>query len=298
MLKRTIVIENPCKITISKCQLCIESSTGATAGSVPVEDLGCVVIENQQALITIPAVNELLLNNVNIVICDRKGMPSGMIHTLDGNTLQGERCRIQLNATLPAKKSIWKQIVEAKITNQALVLEKIGKHSGILHHYSREVKSDDATNREGIAANVYWRELFGSGFIRDRFGTPPNNLLNYGYSILRSATARAIASSGLLPAIGIHHRNRYNAFPLADDIMEPFRPWIDITVFRLFATEHFELDKESKQKLINILYADTEVNGKRHPLTIALSILCTSIISVMEGSCSKIRSPRFIDLEL
>lgn len=293
MLKRSIAITTPCKLNIRNSQLIITSSTG-DINSVPVEDLAHIIIENQRAQITIPALNCLAENNVCVTLCDKKALPSSIITPLNGNSLQGERHRIQLNASIPAKKAAWKQIIESKIRNQALLLQKIGKDSLILKPYYQNVKSGDSDNREGVAAAIYWKQLLGKQFVRDPKGEFPNDLLNYGYTILRAATARAIIASGLLPSVGIHHKNRYNHMPLADDIMEPFRPWVDMTVIELIDNGTTSLDRHAKNQLIQVIYSDTEVNNHNHPLSISLSMLCTSILSMMDGKTSTLSLPKLI----
>lgn len=293
MLKRSIAITSPCKINIRNSQLIITSSTG-NINSVPVEDLAHIIIENQQTQISIPALNFLAENNVCVTLCDNKALPSSIITPINGNSLQGERHRIQLNASIPTKKAAWKQIIESKIRNQALLLQKIGKDGSILKPYYQNVKSGDSDNREGVAAAVYWKQLLGQHFIRDPKGEFPNTLLNYGYTILRAATARAIIASGLMPSLGIHHKNRYNHMPLADDIMEPFRPWVDMTVIELINNSTTSLDRNAKNQLIQVIYSDTEVNNHNHPLSIALSMLCTSILSMMDGKTSTLSLPKLI----
>lgn len=283
MLKRTIVISSPVSISLRYGQLILtQNDKDSPASSVPIEDLATVIIENPQAGVSIPALNELARSNVGVVICD-KGLPSLMLNVLDSNTLQGQRYRLQLEASLPSKKSIWQQLIIAKIRNQSELLTSLGKDGNCLRPYYKNVKSDDSDNREGVAARLYWSTLFDHNFLRERSGPPPNNLLNYGYTILRAATARAIVGAGMLPALGIHHRNRTNAFPLADDLMEPFRPFVDRIVYGLYVNEQFELDRTNKTKLINILYADTKVGDKLHPLSIALEMLCTSALKVLSG---------------
>lgn len=153
----------------------------------------------------------------------------------------------------PLKKGLWKQIVETKIRNQAALLRKLGYDGDKLKPCYMNVKSADADNREGIAARIYWSELFGAEFYRSREGSPPNNLLNYGYTILRAAVARAIMGSGLFPAFGIFHRNRYNSFPLADDVMEPYRPYVDELVYQLYRNGNTQLTKKVKGELLRLL---------------------------------------------
>lgn len=296
MLKRTVYLSSPWKVSLKDGQLVLNGIEANVSEEirVPIEDIGYVIVDNQQVHITLPLLNLLMEYNVGVVICDNKGMPKGMLNPLDSNTLQGERHRVQLEASAPAKKSIWQQLITAKIKNQSEVLETLGLDGSILKPHYRNVKSGDSDNREGAAARIYWKKLFGPGFIRSRDGFPPNNLLNYGYAILRAATARSIIGAGLLPSIGIHHHHRSNAFPLADDFMEPFRPIIDYTVYRLTNDGVSSLDKETKASLINILYTDTEVNGKLHPLNISLEMLCTSALKAMAGDVNKISVPKFI----
>ena len=292
MLKRTIYLSSPLKISVKDEQLLITlRDNDKPTSTVPIEDLAHVVIENQQVSITIPALNALIRQNVGVIICDDKSMPHILMNPLDGNTLQGQRYRTQLEASLPIKKSIWKQIIVSKIANQSRLLNKLGKDGDILKPYYMNVKSDDSDNREGIAAKLYWQKLLGKDFYRSRNGVPPNNLLNYGYTILRASVARSIVGSGMLPALGIHHRNRSNAFPLADDLMEPFRPFVDEVVINLFTANHSRIDKESKSEIINVLYCDTTVNGKIHPLNIAVTMLCTSVIKMMDGECKSLNLP-------
>ena len=293
MLKRSIVLASPCSVSLRSNQLTIAVKGSDAPASVPIEDIAVVVIENQQVSVTIPALNAMLEQNVVVAVCDAKGMPSGLFSPLDGNTLQGERYRTQMEASLPAKKSIWKQIVEAKIRNQACHLSSRGLRGELLRPYYSNVKSGDADNREGIAAAIYWKELFGADFVRGRFGDAPNSLLNYGYSILRAATARAIIAAGMLPTLGLHHKSRYNSFPLADDLMEPFRPVVDEIVAGLVDDSRLELTREVKGELINVLYADVKVDEHRHPLPMALRILCNSVKDVMSGNSNRLKVPEF-----
>jgi len=246
------------------------------------------------------ALSKLLAYNVAVVVCDAQHLPSGLLLPLDGNSLQTERFAAQLHAKLPLKKQLWQQTVAAKILNQALHLEHHGKSAEALRRLAKQVQSGDKGNREAQAARLYWKALFeGEDFSRDRFGAPPNNLLNYGYAILRAAVARALVSSGLLPTIGIHHTNRYNAFCLADDIMEPYRPFVDYIVFEMWQTRDktmsfFELTKEHKRTLLQVLTAPTDMQGERSPLLVALSQTTASIVRCFEGTAKEIIYPRFM----
>ena len=278
MLKRTLVFSNPMSLSLKNCQLVLAFKDDPdNKMTIPIEDIGVVIIENQQVSITVPLMNALIEGNVQVVVCNDRGMPSAMLQSFESNNLQGENLRNQMNAGEVLKKQLWKQIVEAKIRNQAALLNKVGQEGDILKQYYRNVKSGDSDNREGIAARVYFSELFGESFIRDRTLPGINALLNYGYTILRAATARALVSSGLLPTIGIFHHNRSNAFPLADDIMEPYRPYVDEIVYALSMQGKMELTKDVKADLIQVLYADTQFSKVIRPLSVGLTFTSSSL---------------------
>ena len=226
MSKQTIYITSAAELSVKHNQMHIktEQQDGCLRSF---EDLAAVIVDHHSAHLTVPLINLLSQNNVRVVFCNEQHMPVTMLMDLDSNVLQAKHFRVQLEAGKPLKKQIWKQIVERKIQNQSLLLKKIGKGDDLLAPYHTRVKSGDTTNREGIAAKIYWQNMFGKQFIRDRIGPVPNNLLNYGYALLRSAVARGIMDAGLLPTVGIFHRNYFNSFPLAEDLMEPYRPFVD-----------------------------------------------------------------------
>lgn len=293
MLKRTLLFTTPLDLTLRNNQLIVSTRKMPEAkNSVPIEDIGVVILENQQINITLPLLNALSDNNVAVIFCGENYMPNAMLLNLDSNTTQGETYRAQIEASEPLKKGLWKQVVEAKIRNQAALLNKLGKDGGKLKPYYSNVKSGDSDNREGIAAKVYWNALFGEDFIRSREGASPNNLLNYGYTLLRAAVARALMGSGLFPAFGIFHRNRYNAFPLADDIMEPYRPYVDEIVFDLWANGERELTKQVKADLIHLLYTDTRFGKLLRPLEVGLTFTTASLAKCFAGDIKKLSYPQ------
>ena len=279
MLKRTLVFSNAVNLTLKNRQLVIsfkEIEREPTA--VPIEDIGCVIVENQRVGITIPLLNALTDNNVQVVFCNEHFMPNSMLLNLDNNITQGETLRNQMAASEPLKKQMWKQIVEAKIKNQSRLLDKTAHNGTILRPYYQNVKSGDTDNREGIAARLYFQELFGNDFIRDRQMPGINALLNYGYTILRAAVSRSLVASGLFPAIGIYHHHRSNAFPLADDMMEPYRPYVDEIVYEMACEDEMVLNQTAKTKLINVLYVDTEFENVTRPLSVGLSLSSASLV--------------------
>lgn len=293
MLKRTLFFTTPLDLSLRNNQLIINTrQMPEVKNSVPIEDIGVVVLENQQINITLPLLNALSDNNAAVIICGENFMPNAMLLNLDSNTTQGESYRAQIEASEPLKKGLWKQVVEMKIRNQAALLNKLGKDGDKLKPYYSNVKSGDSDNREGIAAKIYWNELFGKDFIRSREGSSPNNLLNYGYTLLRAAVARALMGSGLFPAFGIFHRNRSNAFPLADDIMEPYRPFVDEIVFDLYANGERELNKQVKADLIHLLYTDTRFDKVVRPLEVGLTITTASLAKCFAGDAKKLSYPQ------
>ncbi len=292
MLKRTLVFSSPMILSLKNLQLVVAyKDSPDERRTIPIEDVGVVLLENQQTSITLPLLNALAESEVQVVICNSKGMPSAMIQSMNSNNLQGETLRNQIACGEVLKKQLWKQVVESKIKNQASLLNSVGEDGNVLKPFYSNVRSGDVDNREGIAARIYFQHLFGDSFIRDRDEQGINALLNYGYSILRAATCRAIVSSGLLPAIGIYHHNRSNAYPLADDLMEPFRPFVDGVVYDLAMHSKTELTKEVKAELISVLYADTIYEKVKRPLSVGLSMTTASMVKCLSKELNSLSLP-------
>ena len=308
MIKKTLYFGNPAYLSLQNNQLVIklpevernaslpDSFKKQTVVTKPIEDIGLVVLDNNQITITSGVLEALLENNCSIITCDSKSMPVGLMLPLYGNTVQNERFREQLSASLPLKKQLWQQTIKAKIENQSAVLINcLGEESRCMEVWADDVKSGDSENLEARAAAYYWKTLFADidGFTRDREGISPNNLLNYGYAVLRAIIARALVSSGLLPTLGIHHHNRYNAYCLADDIMEPYRPYVDELVFGLVQQygKNLELTRDIKAKLLTIPTLDVIISGKRSPLMIAASQTTASLYKCFSGELRRIVYP-------
>lgn len=291
MIKQTLFFSTPAQLSLRNGQLVIGWRDSDERTSRPIEDIGCVVLENQLISITLPLLNELVRNNVAVVVCDSKMMPSSMLMPLEANTTQAETLKHQQAATEPMKKQAWRQMVEAKIRNQAALLLKLGKDGQALRPLYQNVKSGDTDNREGLAARIYWNRLLGDGFKREREGDMPNGLLNYGYAILRAATARALLGSGLFPCFGVFHKSRYNAFPLADDVMEAYRPYVDEAVFHLHANGTFELDREAKAALLRVLSCDVRLGKVVRPLQLALTFTTASLAKYYAGKVKRLVLP-------
>ena len=292
MVKRTLFFSSPCRLILRNRQLVVENPETGEVRTVPVEDIGFVLVENQQVGFTIPMLNALSENNCAVVFCNAQHMPVSMLMNLESNNVQVDTYKFQIEASLPLKKNLWKQLVEQKIANQAALMNEIGKDGDKLKPLYMNVKSGDADNREGVAAKIYWDSVFGDEFVRARFGGAPNPLLNYGYSILRAATARALMGSGLYPSFGLFHKNRYNAFPLADDLMEPYRPYVDQLVVEMVRSGQDTLTIDTKQRLLGILFMDVRFNDLTRPLQVGLSVTTASLARCLRGESKRLELPR------
>ena len=297
MIKRTLFFANPAYLSTRNEQMVVQfPEEGKPEASLPIEDLGYVVLEDPQITITNGLLMKLVQNKTAVITCDKQHLPCAFFQPLVGHTEQTERMRHQLNASLPLKKQLWQQTVMAKIENQAEHLLARQKKALKLKRWAKEVKSGDAENHEAIAAAYYFQNLFDlEGFSRNQKGISPNNLLNYGYAILRAVTARALCSSGLLPSVGIFHRNKYNAFCLADDIMEPYRPFVDALVYDIVETGCAieELNKGLKAELLRVPAMDVVIDGKQSPLMNAMSRTTNSLYECFLGSSRKVLYPEF-----
>lgn len=296
MIKRTLVFSNPAYLSLKNRQLVIAfPDKDKEERTVPIEDIGVLLLEHQQITISHSCISAMLQNNVAIISCDSAHMPTGLILPLDGGNTQAERFRYQIEASLPLKKNLWQQTIQQKIYNQARLLEEIGFDVVNMYRWSRSVRSGDPDNYEGRAAAYYWQTIFSKyiEFNRYRAGDPPNNLLNYGYAILRAVVARALVSSGLLPTLGIFHRNKYNAYCLADDIMEPYRPYVDRLVYEIVAGEedYQELSTTLKMKLLTIPQLDVKFDDITSPLLVGISRTTASLARCFEGVARKINYP-------
>ncbi|HRF99898.1 MAG: type II CRISPR-associated endonuclease Cas1 [Bacteroidia bacterium] len=312
MIKRTLYFGNPSYLSIKNAQLNIrlpeESSFVSSSevenptlykrdalATIPVEDIGIVVIDNPQITLTSGLLQALQENNVAVIICDYRHMPQSLLLPIEGNSIQQERYEAQLSASEPLKKQLWQQTVSQKIKNQAAALESKTLPADYLIPLHRNVKSGDTDNCEATAAVYYWQTIFKhvNGFVRHREGPPPNNYLNYGYAILRATMARSIVAAGLLPTLGIFHKNRYNAYCLADDLMEPYRPYVDQIVHQMVAEMGTtdEMTKEHKAILLKIPAIDVTIDGEKSPLMIATQRTAVSVVKCFNGEQRKILYP-------
>ena len=294
MVKRTLFFTTPHYLATENEQLRIVSKSTGELTIAPIEDIGCLVLDSPQATISHVAMQKLIESNVAVIYCNDKHLPVAMMMPLVGHQLQNERFRSQVNASEPLKKQLWQQTIRHKIANQRRLLENYDLPSAPLRRFEGSVKSGDTTNREAQASRVYWSHLFTDyteSFTRERFGASPNNFLNYGYAVLRAIVARALCGSGLLCTLGIHHHNRYNAFCLADDMMEPYRPFVDDLVLD-WINEHGlseELSKEAKMHLLRISLVDTLTDRGTSPLEVAVNDTAKSLVRCFAGETRKLK---------
>lgn len=303
MIKRTLYFGNPAYLSLKLKQLVVrlpqtdgvEKDEKPNTRTVPIEDIGVIILDHKQITVTQALLAELLDNNCAVITCDSRQLPVGLLLPLAGNSIQNERFRNQLDASLPLKKQLWQQTIESKISNQAAMLKyTTGEVHNNMLKWSESVKSGDTDNMEARAAVYYWKTLFPDNpfFVRDHEGGGANALLNYGYAILRAIVARALVGSGLLPTLGIHHHNRYNAYCLADDIMEPYRPYVDKIVVEILDDDSdAEITTATKIKLLNIPVTEVLIGGKRSPLMVAVSHTTSSLVKCFRGESRRLTYP-------
>ncbi|WP_026715504.1 type II CRISPR-associated endonuclease Cas1 [Flavobacterium daejeonense] len=291
MLKKTILIENKTSLSTKNQQLVLK--TELKEKTIPIEDIGFLVLDHPEIYISIPSMNLLVENNTSVIICNKNHLPNGMFLNLNSHHIQQEIFKNQINASLPLKKQLWQQTITEKITNQGILLQKITSKKNNFDFLASKVLSGDSSNMEGVAANFYWKVFFEQDFKRERFGDYPNNFLNYGYAILRAATARALSGSGLLNTLGIHHKSKYNAFALADDIMEPFRPIVDEKVAEIMQNfDNQELNTTIKSELLQLLTRTVYFKDEKSPLMVALQKTASSLQQCYTGERKKIKYPK------
>lgn len=295
MIKRTILIENKASLTTKHQQLIIKSETRESA--IPIEDIGFLVLDHAEIYLSIPAMNMAIDHNTAILVCGSNHLPNGMLLNLNSHHIQQEIFKNQIEASIPLKKKLWQQTIVEKIKNQGELLNRITGTKNTFEYLASKVLSGDTSNMEGVAAQQYWKNFLlpqqeNDGIKRERFGAYPNNFLNYGYAILRAATARALAGSGLLNTLGIHHKSKYNAFALADDIMEPFRPLVDQKVYEIMQhhTEQ-ELNTAIKAELLQLLTQTVYFKGEKSPLMVGLQKTASSLQQCFTGERKKIKYP-------
>lgn len=295
MIKRTLYFGNPAYLKTLNEQLVMELPDTGETKQAAIEDIGLLILDHRQITITQALLSKLLANNTAVITCDDTHHPTGMLLNLDGNSLQSQKHQAQLEASVPLKKQLWQQTVVSKIQNQAALLIHEREEAKYLLKLAEEVKSGDADNCEAQAAAYYWKRVFPAflEFRRERYGPPPNNLLNYGYAILRALVARSLVASGLLPTFGIHHRNQYNSYCLADDIMEPYRPFVDKVVCDIVRMngKFLEMTPKMKAALLAIPAMDVQMGGQKSPLMNAVQRSTASLAKCFEGKTRKLLYP-------
>lgn len=293
MIKRTIEISSgPCRLFVKNGQLALEKPESPPV-IIPSEDIGVLILNHPAITLTQGVLAAMAENGAVVLTCGKDHMPSGIHLPFVGHGSQTARYYSQIEAKAPLNKRLWQKIVMAKIALQAEALSYAGLNDGGLRHFPKRVQSGDSGNLEAQAAQRYWPLLLGKNFRRDRNGKPPNDLLNYGYMVLRATIARALCAAGLLPALGVFHRSRGNAFCLADDLMEPFRPYVDLKVLALCRQGRGEagLDKESKRFLLSVLQDAIPINECRQMVSLAAHTAAQSLARSLEEGEDRIILP-------
>lgn len=297
MIKRTIFCGSPAYLSLQNEQLLIKPrNENAETVSIPIEDIGYLELDNQQITLTVALLARMAQENCAIAICDKTHIPIGLHLPISGHSVHTERMKPQLEANQPLNKRLWQQTIKEKIQNQSAVLKKFEKPYITLLQKAEAVLSGDTSNQEGIAAAYYWKTLFGKNFKREREGDMPNALLNYGYAILRSILARAIIGTGLLPSLGIHHKNRYNSYCLADDVMEPYRPFVDALVYMYYEENKglMMIDKDAKKHLLQLPVLDVGWGKETRPLMNAAQLTASSLWKCYNNEEKSIAYPDFL----
>ena len=278
MIKRIIEVSKPSYLHLKNKQLLIEQDH-KQVGQIPIEDIGVLILEHSAICITQPLIIECQKNNTTIIFCDEKHLPySTILPIVEGNNLHQKILNQQINITEPVRKNLWKQIIIQKIQNQASTLKQFNKPFARLEKLANEVKSGDKGNLEGLAAQYYWKALFGKDFVRNQNMDGVNAVLNYGYSIIRAMVARSIVASGLHPAIGLFHHNQYNGLCLADDLMEPFRPWVDAIAYKLYQQDNnIKITQTIKIPFLNLTSQTIFMKNKNMPLMVAVHYLTADL---------------------
>lgn len=298
MIARTLSFSSPGKLFAKDAQLVYEGEDGVRR-SFPIEDLGFVILETGLMTVSSHCIRQLADANVALVVCDATHTPSAQMLPFAAHTTTQETVAAQLGATAAVQGRLWRQIVRAKILNQSELLRRLGFDAcRRLRAMADEVKNYDAENVEAQAARIYFRTLSPDpGFVRAREGTCPNPALNYGYGVLRAAVVRALVGSGLTCFRGVHHHNRYNAFCLADDMMEPYRPFVDQYVFGHvppFDVQATELTREMKARLLQMLTCDVKTGDLKRPLMVALTYTTASLAKYYLGKTDHLVLPSFL----
>ena len=286
MIKKVIEISRAgTYLSVKLGQLVVRQKDDADR-QIPCEDIGVLLVDHSGVTYTHSVFTTLLQHGAAVVLCDGLHHPAGMLLPIESNSIQSERFREQINAKEPAKKRLWQQLIRAKIAHQVKLVEDDEKTARALRGMKSRVRSGDPENIEAQASRLFWQAyLQNIEFRRKRNGAHPNHLLNYGYMVMRAAVARAICSAGLLPTLGIHHRNRYNAYCLADDMIEPFRGFVEDKVRDLCdgAEDDIELNQSVKAALLEVLYTPVKIAGYQGPLMVGLHRTMASLQRCFAG---------------
>ncbi len=293
MIKRVVEISAPARLALRNRQMSVERE-GSDPVTVPVEDIGVLILDHPAISHTQGLLAACFENNVAVLVCGNRHLPGAVLMPLEGNSLHSKTIAKQANIAKPLRKRLWQAIIKAKIRQQAKALSHANGGENPLSAYALRVKSGDPDNIEAQAARIYWQRLFGKDFRRDPDAPGINSFLNYGYAVMRAATARSLVATGLHPSLGLHHHNQYNSFCLADDLMEPLRPAVDLRVYlisKMTPPVEPELTPENKRALLEVLGWDFLINGGKLPLMTSLHRYSASVRMAICGEAEKLEIP-------
>ena len=301
MIRKTVEFSTlGTRLSVAHRQLVVERPDLPKA-TLPIEDLGVVIVDDIRATYTQSVFLSLLEAGATVLVTGRDHLPAGMMLPLHAHHVQTERHRAQVETSAPVRKRAWQAIVRAKIVQQAAVLSHFTGSDGGLAPMARRVRSGDPENLEAQAAQRYWPRLFGKTFRRDREAEGENALLNYGYAVVRAAVARAVVASGLIPSLGVHHRHRGNPFCLADDLLEPYRPYVDWRVRHMAGDDGESVPdlakRETRTALLSLFNETVSVDGRREPLLLALHTSAASLCRTLTGGDRTLALPEGLPVE-
>lgn len=295
MIKQTLCFTNQAFLSLKNSQLVIDTKSDRGVLTRPIEDIGVIVLESREVTLTTALLSTLVDHNIAVMVCDEKHLPSGLLLPLNAHSLMTEISRSQVNVSVPLKKQLWQNTIVSKISNQSKLLKKRNVQVGCMEQWAKMVRSGDPDNLEARAAVYYWKNIFRDNpdFKRGEEDFYENSLLNYGYAILRGVIARSLVGAGLIPHLGLFHSNKYNPYCLADDVMEPYRPYVDELVISILEEtgRGNSLTSKIKKELLKIPVIDVNIGRLRRPLMIAATITASSLADCFKGEKRKISYP-------
>jgi CRISPR-associated protein Cas1 len=297
MLRRIVEIaENDRYLSVDRGFLVVRSGEDVF-GRVPLDDIGVLIGNAHGLTYSGNALAALAERGAPVLLCGSNHRPTALVWPLVQHHEQAGRFKAQIAVSRPTCKRLWKELVQQKILEQAAVLRALGRTFKVVERLSMRVRAGDPSNIEAQAAKYYWRALFGKSFSRDVDGAGINSLLNYGYAVLRAATARAVVATGLHPSLGVFHKNPRNSFQLVDDLMEPYRPVVDIVVHQLWSCGIHDVTPDSKRQLAMAMYRDRAFQNSTTPVCRCIELTAASFAAALDNPRARVLFPDTISVD-